>query len=197
MPSTTSENKDGRFAKYSFNSADPPGGWGQLVLGETWVNHHGRHGVESTRGVINEKLADHPILRGVDDIWGPTDVYTVSHLPPDAQVLVYGQVLEGMKPADKPVAGSKNEPMMPLVWVRDYQGEAGKTSRVICTTMGASVDLESAGLRRLLVNACYWALGLKDQIPEKSNVEYVGDYAPTYFGFGKHKPDLKPADLGL
>jgi alpha-N-arabinofuranosidase len=189
------ENPASPFAKFSFNSKDPAGGWGQLVLGETWVNHHGHHKVESTRGVINPQYADHPMLKGVDDIWGPTDVYTVTHLPAAAQVLVHGQVLEGMKPADKPLAGPKNDPMMPLVWTREYQGESGKASKVICTTMGASVDLESEGLRRLLVNACYWALGLADQIPDKSNVDYVGKYEPTFYGFGQHKPGLKPADL--
>ena len=29
------------------------------------------------------------------------------------------------------------------------------------TTMGASVDLESEGLRRLLVNGCYWCMGME------------------------------------
>jgi hypothetical protein len=194
-PFNYSKAKDSPYAKYSFNSGNPAGGFGQLVLGDTWVSHHGQHGRESTRGVVNEKHADHPILQGVDDIWGPTDVYGITHLPADAQVLVYGQVLEGMKPADKPVAGKKNDPMMPLVWIRNYTGEMGKTARVICTTMGASVDLESEGLRRLLVNACYWGLGLEDKIPAKSNVEYAGPYEPSFFGFGKYKKGVKPADL--
>jgi hypothetical protein len=61
--------------------------------------------------------------------------------------------------------------------------------------MGASQDLRSEGLRRLLVNASYWALGMEDQIPEKSNVDCVGEYAPTPFGFGKHKPGVRPNDL--
>ncbi len=51
--------------------------------------------------------------------------------------------------------------MMPLVWVRHYTGEQGKTSKVFTTTMGAAVDLENEGLRQLLVNAAYWAAGLK------------------------------------
>ena len=53
------------------------------MLGETWVNHHGNHGKESQRGIINLAMKDHPIVRGVEDIWGPTDVYTVTHLPAD------------------------------------------------------------------------------------------------------------------
>ena len=44
--------KDGKrkYARYSFNSKEWPGGFGRQVLGETWVNHHGHHGRESTRG---------------------------------------------------------------------------------------------------------------------------------------------------
>ena len=102
-----------------------------------------------------------------------------------------------MKPADKPVTGPKNDPMMPLIWTREYQTNSGKTSKVICTTIGASVDLQSAGLRRTLVNSCYWALGLEDKIPSENNVDYVGKYEPTYFGFAKHKPGVKPSDLGM
>ena len=73
----------------------------------------------------------------------------------------------------------------------------GKISRVIGTTIGAAPDLESEGLRRLLVNACYWGLGLENKIPAKSNVEYVGEFKPTFFGFGKFKPGVKPSDHEL
>ena len=190
-------NKRSPYAKYDWQSKDWPGGFGQQVLGETWVNHHGNHGKESTRGVINDELKHHPILRGVVDIWCPTDVYTVSHLPKDASVLVWGQVLSGMKPGDEPVKGPKNQPLMPLVWVRPYTGERGKVSKIVATTMGAAVDLENEGLRRLLVNAAYWAVGLENQIPAKATVEYIGDYHPAWFGFGTFKKGVKPADLEL
>jgi hypothetical protein len=189
------KNKQSPYAKYDWRSKDWPGGFGQQVLGDTWINHHGNHGQESTRGVINREFARHPILRGVEDIWGPTDVYAIVHLPKDAKVLVYGQVLAGMKPTDPPVAGPKNNPMMPLVWLCEYRNEAGRVNQIITTTMGASVDLQSEGLRRLLVNASYWALGLADKIPAKSDVTYVGEYKPTWFGFGKFTKGLKPADL--
>jgi type 1 glutamine amidotransferase len=192
---TYERNKQSPYAKYDRSHKGWPGGFGQQVLGETWVNHHGVHLKESTRGVINDALKNHPILKGVADIWGPSDVYTVTHLPPDAQVLVHGQVLEGMKPTDQPLAGPKNNPMMPLIWTRNYTGEAGKTSRILCSTMGSGVDLENEGLRRLLVNACYWGLGLEAKIPARSNVDYVGDYKPSFFGFGKFRKGVKPADL--
>jgi hypothetical protein len=190
-------NKASPYAKYDWHSTDWPGGFGQQVLGETWVDHHGHHGYESTRDVINNVLKNHPVLRGVTDVWVPTDVYVVSHLPKDAEVLVWGQVLSGMKPADPPVEGAKNHPMMPLVWLRNYTGESGKTSKICTTTMGAAVDLENESLRRLLVNAAYWAVGLEKKIPAKANVDYVGEYKPGWFGFGKFKPGLRPEDLAL
>lgn len=185
-------NKQSPYAKYDWRSRDWPGGFGQQVLGETWVDHHGAHGKESTAGVINSKFRQHPVLRGVGDIWVPTDVYTVAHLPADATVLVWGEVLKGMKPNDPPVEGAKNNPLMPVVWLRDYKG-----SKILTTTMGAAVDLENEALRRLLVNAAYWATGMTEQIPAKADVEYVGEYKPLWFGFGKFAKGVKPDDLAL
>jgi len=190
-------NKTSPYAKYSFNSGAWPGGFGQQVLGETWVNHHGSHGVESSRGVINPASKDHPILRGVTDLWAPTDVYTVSHLPKDAQVMVFGQVLKGMNPTDPPVDGPKNNPMMPMIWTRNYTGDSGKTSKTITTTMGCGVDFQNESLRRVIVNACFWALGLEDKIPAQANVDYVSPYKPLWFGFGKCQKGVKPGDLEL
>lgn len=187
-------NKNSAYAKYDFRSKEFEGGYGRQVLEETWVSHHGHHGRESTRGIINEEMKDHPILRGVEDIWGPTDVYTVRDLKGDAKVLVYGQVLTGMKPTDEP---NSNKPLMSLAWIKTYTGEQGKISRVFCTTMGASVDLENEGLRRLLVNACYWCMDMENKIPEKSKADYVGKYSPTFFGFGKFKEGVYPSDFSL
>jgi hypothetical protein len=190
-------NKNSPYARYDWASATWPGGFGRQVLGDTWISHHGDHGVESTRGVINQSMKDHPILRGVTDLWWPTDVYTVAHLPPDARVLVWGQVLSGMKPDDQPVAGPKNDPLMPLVWVRDYKGDSGNVSKIVTTTAGAAVDLQNEGLRRLLVNACYWTLGLEDKLPPKADVAYVGQYIPSPFGFGGARKGIKPSDLQM
>lgn len=185
-------NKQSPFARYDWRSKQWPGGFGQQVLGDTWISHHGDHGKESTRGILNPQQKDHPVLRGVEDIWGPTDVYGITHLPAEATILVRGQVLSGMKPTDPPVEGAKNDPMMPLIWVRDYKGETGKTSKAIASTIGAATDLESEGLRRLFVNTVYWAVGL--EVPAKAEVTPVGDYRPTPFGFKGFKQGVKPAD---
>ena len=72
------------------------GGFGRRILGETWVAHHGKHREESTRGVIAKGMESHPIARGCDDIWGPSDVYRVNlPLPGDSAPLIFGQVLAG------------------------------------------------------------------------------------------------------
>ena len=186
------------YRKYTWNSKDWDGGFGRQVLGETWINHHGQHGKQSTRGVIAKGQERHPILRGIrdGDIWGPTDVYAVRLPLAEGTVpLVMGQVLEGMQPGDPPVSSSKNDPMMPVAWARTYAALSGKTGRAFTTTMGASQDLLSEGLRRLIVNGCYWALGMEAKIPARSNVGLVGEYKPTPFGFGKFQTGLKPSDL--
>lgn len=190
--------KSKTYAKYQWNNKE--GGFGRMVLGETWVSHHGSHGKESTRGIIAPGAEDHPLVRGIKsgDIWGPTDVYGVHlPLPGDSKPVVLGQVLKGMKPTDEPVVGKKNEPMMPIAWTRTYKGEAGKSARVFTTTMGASQDFASEGLRRLLVNACYWALGLEDRLPPRANVDIVGPYNPLPFGFNAFKKGVRPADLQM
>ena len=133
-------NKQSPYAKFDWRNKDWPGGFGQQVLGETWVDHHGAHGKESTRGLINARYKNRPILRGVSNIWVPTDVYTVTHLQSDASILVWGEVLSGMNPTDPPVEGVKNNPLMPVVWLRVYHG-----SKIFTTTMGAAVDPAERG----------------------------------------------------
>jgi type 1 glutamine amidotransferase len=193
----------GAYAKWNFNSKAEgfDGGFGRQVLGETWINHHGHHAKESTRAVVAKGQENNPIVKGCEDIWGPSDVYTVRLPQPEGCVpVLMGQVLEGMNPSDKPLSGAtdpkkKNDPMMPVAWTKTYTGAGGKASRVFTTTMGCSKDFESEGFRRLMVNACYWAVGLEEKIPAKAKVDLVGEYKATPFGFGKFTKGLKPASL--
>ena len=186
------------YARYGWRSREWDGGFGRQVLGETWISHHGQHGKQSTRGILAHGARSHPIVRGINDgdIWGPTDVYRVRlPLPGDSKPLILGQVLAGMSSSDPPVPGKQNDPMLPIAWVKTYTGKRGTDGRVFTTTMGASQDLRNEGLRRLLVNACYWAVGLDEQIPAKTNVELVGEYKPRPFGFGGFQMGVRPADL--
>jgi len=185
------KRKDSPYAKYSFDNAEFRGGWGRQVLGETWINHYGDHQKESTRGIPAEGMADHPILRGADDVWGPSDVYGITTLAGDSKPLLLGQVLSGMDPKDPPNTDKKP---VPVAWTKTYTGAKGKPARVFTTTMGHGDDLKSEGFRRLLVNACYWGLGMEEKIPAKSKVDLVGKYEPNPIGFGNQKKGVKPAD---
>jgi len=125
------------YARYNWNR--PNGGFGRVVLGETWIRHHGTHAVESTRGVWNAEQARHAILRGVGsgEVWSSTDVYAVSQpLPADCRPLIQGLVLTGMNPGDPAVEGPRNDPPMPILWTKSYKG-----ARVVATTLGTARDL--------------------------------------------------------
>jgi hypothetical protein len=145
------------------------------------------HNGQATRGVINPEHADAPILRGVSDVFGPTDVYGVVHLPADAKVVMFGQVLSGMKPTDPPLEGEKNDPMQALVWTKSYKmpegnGQPeGKAGLAVGSTIGAAVDLLNEDLRRLFVNCVYSGVGI--EVPAKASVSIPESYKPSYFGF--------------
>jgi len=188
------KHKDSPYAKYSFRNKEFKGGYGRQVFGETWINHYGHHQRESTRGLIAKGMEKHPIVKGCEDIWGPSDVYGITTLHGDCKPLIMGQVLEGMNPKDKPHQTKK---LVPVAWTKTYTGTKGKASRVFTTTMGHGGDLKSEGFRRLLVNACYWAMGMEDRIPARSKVDLVGRYNPNPIGFGGHKKGLRPSDHKL
>lgn len=190
------------YAAFDWRSPSWPGGFGRQVLGETWVSHWGNHKQQATRGVITPLGRRSPILRGVDELFGTTDVYEANP-PSDADVLVRGEVLDGMTPDAVTAHGRKrtasggdqdvNDPMMPIAWTREAPNPAGRTNRVFTTTMGAATDLLDEGVRRMLVNASYWAVGLRP--PRRADVRLVGDYHPSAYGFEGFRRHVKPADL--
>jgi type 1 glutamine amidotransferase len=177
-----------------FDAGRPDGGYATELFGESWKGHYGDHGKESTRGLRAGLTEDDPILRGVHDVWGTTDVYRITKLPPDARVFLYGQVLTGMKPDDRP---NLNKALMPAFWTRQIKRDAGQPARVVMSTMGAAPDMESEDLRRLYVNGIYWALGLESKIPPRADVRYVDPWKASPFGGGKFKAGLKPADFAI
>ena len=87
--------------------------------------------------------------------------------------------------------------MQPVVWLREHKNPSGKANRIVTTTMGSATDLQSEGLRRLLINAAYWTVGLESKIPAMANVDYVGAFKPTMYGFDGYKKGVKPADHEL
>jgi type 1 glutamine amidotransferase len=183
------------YARFDSASKDPAGGWGRLVLGETWVSHYGKNLVESTRCDVAEGAAEHPILRGVrKSFWLPDDVYGISTLSGDCTPLVLGQPLVGWKPDDKPVTEKKP---IPIAWTKTYLGAAGKTARVFTTTMGHGDAFKIEDFRRLLTNACYWCLAMESQINPTAKVEIIGGYNPGEVGGKGLKKGIKPSELTL
>lgn len=187
-----SRNKQSPYAKFDWQNKEWPGGFGQQVLGDTWISHHGVHKSESARGLINGVHESNPVLRGVRDVWGPSDVYGIIHLKPTDTVLMYGLTLKGMRPDDPP---NYNKSIMPLVWVRDFVWDNGQTTRALTSTIGAATDLQSEDLRRLFVNSAYWLTGL--EVPAKADASVVGEFNPSAFGFGTFKKGVKPSDHEL
>ena len=125
-----------KYSRLTHNSREWSGGLDARILGETWINHHGGHGTQSTGGVVAEGMADHPILRGVTGCGGRrTSTGSDCRCPVTGKPLVLGAVLKGMKPGDEPIEGKKNNPMMPVAWVKTYTTATGKKGRVFTTTM--------------------------------------------------------------
>ncbi len=187
--------KDGRFS----------GGFGKAVLGETWVSHWGDHQREATRGIAEPAAAGHPVLRGVTDVFGDSDVYE-AYPPADATVLLRGEVVRDLgrsSPAStriKTRATDKqtqpiNDPMMPVAWTRVYRHETGIENRIVCTTLGAATDLTSAGLRRFVVNSVIWLAG--QTVPPAAAVEPVDPYHPSPYRFNGFRIGLRPDDFRL
>lgn len=198
------------FKHYSYNykgdKTEWKDGFGRLILGETWISHHGHHKHQSSLGVIANGAESHPITNGIvsGDVWGSTDVYGVRlPLPEDSQPIILGQVMNrkgdfdendifyGMRQTDDEIAttnkkGEKlNEPMMPISWVKSYTVPGGKKGKVFTTTVGVASDMLIEGTRRLLVNGVFWGLDL--EVPAKANVDVVGAFNPTSYGFRKNE----------
>ncbi|TWT83572.1 Trehalose utilization [Planctomycetes bacterium CA13] len=180
-----------RTATHAFKSGHYGGydwaNFGLNVIGENWLNHHGKHKVQGGRAVIVPEHADHPILHSVSDIFTPSDIYGIKHLDQNgATVLLRGAVTESLDPDSAILQSKLNDPMMPLAWLKPYPSPAGDSGKCFATTAGAAVDFLSEDLRRLLVNA---SLFLTDQsVPKEADVSFVDPFNPSFFGF--QKPDF-------
>jgi hypothetical protein len=196
------KNKTSDYASWDWHSTSWTGGFGQQILGDTWVKHYGQFQKEATLAHATKKHRNHPVMQGIaDTIFVRTDVNSVNKLKPEDQILLRGQVLSGPGAHDPPVTGDRKDTRMPLAWFRTYTAQSGKTGRSFCTTAGASVDWLSEDLRRLMVNAMFSLTGHENEIPAKTNVDFIGKYQPQPFGSHTNtewsKKALKPADFGL
>jgi hypothetical protein len=162
------------------------------LLGGAFMKHHGGWKREATRGIIVEEQAKHPILTGVTDVFGTSDVYRCHKedtVPEDCTALLLGQPLVNLLPDAPP--NEKKQPL-PIAWTKEWTGNKGLTSKIFHFTMGSAIDFHSAGVRRTTINAVYWGLGMADKIKADSNVDIVGEYKPLKDGFNYKKLGVIP-----
>ena len=162
-----------RTATHSFNY--PKGhpqerwndGFGIDVFGQKWLRHHGH--LSTTRVTVAPNAGGHPVLRGVpDEMTVPSWLYVVNPLLGDAKPVLIGHALN-------PQNGVDHGPQ-PVAWTKTYNG-----APVFFMTLGHPEDFQQEGVRRLLVNGIYWALG-RDVPREGADVEIVGEYDPPASG---------------
>lgn len=178
-----SANSTSPYKNWDFQSKAWLGGFGQQILGDTWIAHYGKFQKEATLATVVSSQRNNPVLRGVaDTIFCHTDVNSVERLTPKDLVLMQGQVLSGLNPMDPPVTDKRKDVRMPFAWFKTYTAPSGKEGRSFSTTAGASLDWQSEDLRRLMVNAIYSLTGHEKDIPEKSNVNFLGEYKPKPTG---------------
>lgn len=191
------KRRDGTYARYG-DSSGPAGGWehgfGRHVLGEKWVDHHGRHAIEGCRSVVDAENSTHPILTGVDTIFCRTDVYTANPRDP-ATILLRGEVTQTLDP-NSPSVAEKNKPPMPIAWAREHRHTNGNVSKIFTTTMGSADDLTDINLRRLVLNAVYHNLGM--EIPETPTEQFAAlrsTFKPTMYGFKDESDGLRKGPI--
>jgi putative membrane-bound dehydrogenase-like protein len=177
------------FAKYSYDSkvTGYELGFGHQVLGQTWVGHYGKNHTQSTRISVVDSRDSHPILRGVKDIWVQAGCYVGK--PTDGEVLTMAQPLNGMT-LDSPIDSTKMP--MPSEWTRTYISESGKPGRVFTSLYGTPEDLLNDGYRRMLVNGCFWTLGMESSIKPDMDISFVGPFRPNTFGNQQHAKGITP-----
>ena len=182
----------GFWGDWKYKKGDQKVSLGKL-LGGRFMGHHGGWHREATRGIVAEENKSHPILQGVTDVWGTSDVYRCHNeknpFPKDAQLLMRGQPLVDLTREAKP--NPKKEPL-PIAWTKIWKGNKDLETRILHFTMGSGIDFQNPGVRRLVINGVYWGIGMEDAIHADSSVEIVGEYAPLKSGFGYEKLGVQP-----
>lgn len=185
---------DSPLAKYSYDSkvAGYENGFGQQILGNTWVGHYGDNHRQATRIQLIPGQKTNPILRGVGD-----GAYTyagayVGKAAADFTVIANSQPMVSMDPKAELDA---KKPPMPCTWTREYTSKSGKKGRVFHSTQGASEDMLDANYRRMVINGALWTMGLDDQIKADLDISFVGPYQPRTFSFDGYARQVKPAEL--
>ncbi len=187
---------DYAFFNYNHRGEDFVGGFGRQILGETWnpslgAGHYGRNHQFATAMHPVPDNASHPVLEGVKAMHAMAGAYSARPMA-GSTILATNQVLQSMEVGADPI---KEKPPQPAAWVRTYKYQGGPEGRVFCSTQGASEDILSEGVRRMIVNATLWCMGMEKHISADANVSFIGPYKPTTFSFKPSITDARPSDV--
>ena len=171
-----------RTSTHAFRYPDGPNtkwndDFGREVFGQKWITHHG-HTSTTDVSVIPE-MASHPILRGISKPFHCASwLYHVTPLVGDCKPILIGKSVDSEK---KPEQLKEYPLTQPVAWTKTYSGKGGNSARVFFTTLGHPKDFENESMRKLIINAIYWALGDEDKItPNGANADVVQPYiAPS------------------
>ena len=130
------------------------------VLGGNY-HGHGNNKAGSDIAIV-EKMANHPILAGVEPRkWHSTgSLYFTSPIDKNATALMTGSV-----PVKSKDGKSNSIQTEPLTWTRTHNG-----GRVVYTGLGHRDDFDVPQFRKLLVNSIFWAM---DRRPVEVNKRAV------------------------
>jgi|GEM_PF-1493177 len=166
------------------------------LLGGAFMSHHGGWHREATIGIPVLDKKSHPILSGVTDIWGTSDVYRChaedKGLPNDCTALVMGQPAQSLD-ADAPPNTDKVP--LPIAWTKTWIGNKNLESKIFHFTMGSAEDFANEGVRRIVVNSIYWGLDLSEQIDPTRSVEPIDPYLPMKSGFNYEALGVTPRSV--
>ena len=187
-----------RTANHGFWGAKPYQVNGRKVslselLGGTFMSHHGGWHREATQGIPVPEKMSHPILSGVKEIWGTSDVYRCHPedrgLPKGCNALILGQPMQSLDPEAPP---NTNKIPLPIAWTKTWIGNQNLESKIFHFTMGSAEDFANEGVRRVLINSVYWGLDLVDKIDPNQSVDPIDPYHPMKAGFNYEKLGVVP-----
>lgn len=190
------KNKESKFAKWTWNGKEAgwEKGFGKRIFGETWVNHHGIHAKEGSRSLIDgvQQMNDHPVLRGVKDIWVPEDVYGIQSLPKEAEVLIYGQSTAGMDD-QAPLMWEKS--VMPILMDQTLSNRGRKAGDGLCLNDGFITRFSKCRSQKIGAQCFLLAFGDVGNNYTGFKCGVCGEYKPTNFGFDTFRKGMRVGDF--
>ena len=168
--------------------------WPAKVFGQQWITHHGHFDDGNKPLTVVSIVEDqqNTLLNGFHPFEAYSWLYHVDggdwNLYGDSKPLLLGRALK----SNHEMKGNLDKfPLTnPVAWTKTYTGTSGKPAKVFFTTLGHPYDWKNENMRRLGMNAIYWALEI--DVPKNgANVDFVSPYSPNNSGFGEKFKKIK------